>query len=312
LDDVYDYVIVGSGFGGSVAALRLAEKGYSVLVLERGKRFADADFASSNWQFWKYLWAPPVRAFGILQVSVLKGVMVLHGAGVGGGSLGYANVLEVPAESTFATGPWNVPVSWGEGLKPHFETAKRMLGVVPNPRLWKADEVLREISVECGMGHTFRPAEVGVFFGEPGKKAPDPYFDGNGPERTGCRHCGGCMVGCRYNAKNTLPKNYIFLAERLGGQRGPGSRSSGHPAAVREGTSRTGEPLRSGVPFRVEPPPPSSQRSGHQRNRVSWRDRHVEAAPPPAGRPEVAAEAFAATGPDGADQLRGAARFAGT
>ena len=143
MSEIYDYVIIGSGFGGSVSALRLAEKGYSVLVLEKGKRYGDHDFAKSNWQFWKYLWMPAIRAHGILQVSILKGVMVLHGAGVGGGSLGYANVLEVPSEETFATPAWNQTAHWGEILRPHYESARRMLGATTNPKLWKADEVFR-------------------------------------------------------------------------------------------------------------------------------------------------------------------------
>lgn len=214
--DVYDFVIIGSGFGGSVSALRLREKGYSVLVLEKGKRFRDQDFAQTNWQFWKYLWAPALRSFGILQISLLPGVMVLHGVGVGGGSLGYANVLEIPSEATFATPAWNDPLPWGEILRPHYETARRMLGVARNPKLWPADRILQQIAEERGMGHTFRATEVGAYFGEPGQTVPDPYFGGAGPERAGCRHCGGCMVGCRYNAKNTLPKNYLYFAEKLG------------------------------------------------------------------------------------------------
>lgn len=216
MPDTYDYVIIGSGFGGSVSAMRLTEKGYSVLVLEKGKRYRDEDFAKTNWQFWKYIWLPAIRAHGILQVSLLQGVMVLHGAGVGGGSLGYANVLEVPTDETFATPAWNQPLSWGAVLKPHYETARRMLGVARNPRLWKADRILEEMANERGMGPTFRATDVGAYFGEPGVSVPDPYFSGAGPQRAGCRHCGGCMVGCRYNAKNTLPKNYLYFAEKHG------------------------------------------------------------------------------------------------
>jgi len=216
MPDTYDYAIIGSGFGGSVSAMRLTEKGYSVLVLEKGKRYNDHDFAKSNWQFWKYIWLPAIRAHGILQVSLLQGVMVLHGAGVGGGSLGYANVLEIPTDETFATSAWNQPLAWGKALKPHYETARKMLGVARNPRLWKADRILQEMAVERGMGHTFRATDVGAYFGDPGLSVPDPYFGGAGPERAGCRHCGGCMVGCRYNAKNTLPKNYLYFAEKQG------------------------------------------------------------------------------------------------
>jgi cholesterol oxidase len=215
---MYDYVIIGSGFGGSVSALRLIEKGYSVLVLEKGKRYGDQDFAKSNWQFWKYIWLPAIRAHGILQISILKGMMVLHGVGVGGGSLGYSGVLEIPTAETFATPAWNEPIPWGKVLEPHFETARRMLGVARNPKLWKADEVLHTMAGVRGMQHTFRAAEVGVYFGEGGVTVPDPYFGAAGIERAGCRHCGACMVGCRYNAKNTLPKNYLYFAEKNGAQ----------------------------------------------------------------------------------------------
>jgi len=217
-EKIYDYVIIGSGFGGSVSAMRLTEKGYSVLVLEKGKRFNDEDFAKSNWAIWKYLWMPALRAYGILQISITKGAMVLHGTGVGGGSLGYANVLEVPSDETFATPAWNQPVAWGKVLEPHYETSKKMLGVTRNPKLWKADEVMRQQAEERGLGHTFRATEVGVFFGPEGETVPDPYFGGEGPERMGCRHCGACLVGCRYNSKNTLPKNYLYLAEKNGAE----------------------------------------------------------------------------------------------
>ncbi len=216
MQPTYDYVIIGSGFGGSVSAMRLTEKGYSVLVLEKGKRFNDNDFAKSNWQYWKYLWLPALRAYGILQISLLKGVMVLHGAGVGGGSLGYANVLEVPTTETFTTPAWNQKVKWGEALRPHYETAKRMLGVARNPKLWKADQLLKQMADERGMGHTFRATDVGAYFGEAGVTVADPFFGGEGPARAGCQHCGGCMVGCRHNAKNTLPKNYLYFAEKYG------------------------------------------------------------------------------------------------
>jgi len=218
MSQVFDYVIIGSGFGGSVSALRLAEKGFSVLVLEKGKRFRDQDFAKRNWQFWKYLWLPALRAHGILHISILKGVMVLHGAGVGGGSLGYANVLEVPTQQTFATPAWNVPLKWGAALAPHYATARKMLGVARNPGLWKADDVLMQMARERGTQDTFRATDVGAYFGEPGKTVPDPFFDGQGPDRAGCKQCGGCMVGCRYNAKNTLPKNYLYFAEKKGAQ----------------------------------------------------------------------------------------------
>lgn len=219
--DVYDYVIIGSGFGGSVSAMRLAEKGYRVLVLERGKRFRDQDFPRSNWLIWKYLWAPGIRCFGVLQISPFKDVFVLHGSGVGGGSLGYANVLIQPTEATFAEPGWRTPLNWGEVLRPYYDVARRMLGVTTSQRFGPADHLLKEIATEMGQGHTFKPTEVGVFFGEPGKEGqevPDPYFGGKGPARSGCQHCGGCMVGCWHNGKNTLEKNYLYLAEAQSAQ----------------------------------------------------------------------------------------------
>ncbi|HTP07748.1 MAG TPA: GMC family oxidoreductase [Anaerolineae bacterium] len=216
--DCFDYVIVGSGFGGSVSALRLTEKGHRVLVLERGKRFRDQDFAKSNWNVFKYLWFPFLRCFGILQISPFRDVFALHGSGVGGGSLGYANVLMVPSDKLFAAPAWSHLADWKTLLKPHYATAKRMLGVNPNPCLWPADFVMQEIAAELNMQGTFKPADVGTFFGEAGKTVPDPFFGGEGPDRTGCIHCGGCMVGCRYGAKNTLVKNYLYLAEKWGAQ----------------------------------------------------------------------------------------------
>jgi cholesterol oxidase len=218
LGQLFDYIIIGSGFGASVSAMRLTEKGYSVLIIEKGRRFHDQDFARTNLLFWKYLWIPAIRSFGILQISLLKGMMVLHGTGVGGGSLGYANVLEIPTEDTFATPAWLEPLPWGELLRPHFATARKMLGAVQNPFLWSADETLKTIATERGEAATFRPIEVGVYFGKENETAPDPFFAGAGPQRTGCKLCGGCMVGCRYNAKNTLPKNYLFFAEKEGTQ----------------------------------------------------------------------------------------------
>lgn len=215
---VFDFVIVGSGFGGSVSAMRLSEKGYSVLVLERGKRFEDEDFAKSTWNIFKYLWAPPLRAFGILQISPFKDVIVLHGCGVGGGSLGYANVLMQPTDEMFANPAWKHLADWKNVLLPHYDTARRMLGVSQNPCLWPADSLLKEISTELGTDVTFSPTQVGTFFGEPGVTVPDPFFGGEGPDRTGCIHCGGCMVGCRHNAKNTLVKNYLYFAEKWGTQ----------------------------------------------------------------------------------------------
>ena len=211
-----DFVIIGSGFGGSVSAMRLTEKGYSVLVLERGKRFEDQDFPKRNWNVWKYLWMPALRCFGIMELSVFKGLFVFRGDGVGGGSLVYAGVLMEPDDSFFNAPTWPHTDNWKKALRPHYAMARKMLGVAPNPKFTPADEALKAISAELGYPKTFRPTEVGVFFGEEGQEAPDPFFGGKGPSRTGCTHCGGCMVGCRYNAKNTLPKNYLYFAEKGG------------------------------------------------------------------------------------------------
>ena len=218
---VYDYIVIGSGFGGSVSAMRLAEKGYSVLVLERGKRFRDHDFAKTNWQVGKYLWLPALRCFGILQISPFKDVFVLHGAGVGGGSLGYANVLMQPSDELFENPTWKHLADWKSLLTPFYETARFMLGATQNPRLWPADQVVQEIASQLGSADSFRPTQVGVLFGKPeqeGQVAADPFFGGQGPDREFCRQCGGCIVGCRYNAKNTLVKNYLYFAEKWGTQ----------------------------------------------------------------------------------------------
>ena len=212
----YDYIVVGSGFGGSVAALRLAEKGYSVLVLERGEAFEDDEFAKRDWDLRRFLWLPELAMRGILQISVLKGVMVLHGSGVGGGSLVYCGVLDQPWDQVFDQPEWKRPIPWGKVLPEHYATARRMLGVTANPKLWPADKHLAEVADERGFGSSFKPTQVGIFFGDEGVEVPDPYFGGQGPPRKGCTHCGACMVGCRENAKNTLVKNYLYLARKLG------------------------------------------------------------------------------------------------
>jgi len=221
MTQVYDYVIIGSGFGGSVSAMRLTDKGYSVLVLERGKRFDDRDFPKTNWNLPKFLWLPALRCFGIFQMTFLNGQLALHGNGVGGGSLTYGNVLMEPDDRLFESPAWKHLADWKTILKPHYQTARKMLGVARNPKLWFADEKMKEIAQELGRGDTFQSLNVGVFFGDPdreGQTVPDPYFDGEGPARAGCTHCGGCMVGCRYNAKNILTKNYLYFAEKRGAQ----------------------------------------------------------------------------------------------
>ena len=212
----YDWIVVGSGFGGSVSALRLAEKGYSVAVLECGKRFGDDDFPKSTWDLRRYFWAPRLGLRGIFRLSTFKDVAVVSGSGVGGGSLGYANTLYVPPSPFFEDPQWADLEDWEAALAPHYETAQRMLGVVVHEDDDAADQLLREFGEELGVGDTYRKTPIGVFLGEAGKKVADPYFGGEGPERTGCTHCGRCMVGCPVGAKNTLVKNYLWFAEQHG------------------------------------------------------------------------------------------------
>ena len=214
----YDVVVVGSGFGGSTAALRLTEKGYRVAVLESGCRFDETTFPKTSWRLRSFFWAPRLGLFGIQRVSVLRNVMVLSGAGVGGGSLVYGNTLYEPFPSFFADARWSHITDWRAELTPFFDQAKRMLGVIANPTMTAADDVMRAVAAEMGVAETFGPTPVGVFFGEPGREVDDPYFGGVGPARRGCTECGECMTGCRHGAKNTLLKNYLFLAERGGAE----------------------------------------------------------------------------------------------
>ena len=215
-DEDYDVVVVGSGFGGSTAALRLVEKGYRVAVIESGRRFEDATLPKTSWRLRSFFWAPRLGLFGIQRISLLRNVMVLSGAGVGGGSLVYANTLYEPFASFFADKRWSHITDWQEELAPFYDQAKRMLGVVTNPSVTPADEVMRAVAEEMGVAGTLVPTPVGVYFGEPGVEVADPYFGGLGPTRRGCIECGECMTGCRHGAKNSLLKNYLYLAEKAG------------------------------------------------------------------------------------------------
>ena len=216
----FDVLVIGSGFGGSVSALRLTEKGYRVGVLEAGARFEDKDFASGTFDLTRYLWAPALGCYGIQRIDAVRDTMIVAGAGVGGGSLVYANTLYEPLEQFFRDPQWASITDWKDELKPYYDQAKRMLGVVENPVRTPADDVMERVATDMGVAHTFHPTPVGVFFGgpgqQPGETVPDPFFGGAGPDRNACLNCGECMSGCRHNAKNTLVKNYLYLAEQQG------------------------------------------------------------------------------------------------
>jgi cholesterol oxidase len=212
----YDWLVVGSGFGGSVSALRLAEKGYKVAVLERGRRFRDDDFPKTTWDLRNFMWAPRFGLRGIFRLTPFKDVFVASGSGVGGGSLVYANTLYRAAPEFFRNPQWADLADWASALAPHYGVAERMLGVQTVPFESDGQNLLHELGTAFGVADTFRRTPCGVFFGEAGKTVPDPYFDGSGPDRTGCTRCGACMVGCRVGAKNTLVKNYLWFAEKRG------------------------------------------------------------------------------------------------
>ena len=215
---MYDYVVIGSGFGGSVSALRLSEKGYKVLVIEKGKWFNSEDFPDTNWNLRKWLWMPKLKCFGIQKLTFLRHITVLSGTGVGGGSLVYANTLPKPKKAYYQNGSWAGLADWERELEPFYDLAWMMLGATENPSLGQSDRDFKELAQSLGIADKFKPTKVAVYFGEEGKEVPDPYFEGKGPSKTGCIKCGACMTGCKHNAKNTLDTNYLFLAQNNGAE----------------------------------------------------------------------------------------------
>ncbi|MBB5072009.1 FAD-dependent oxidoreductase [Saccharopolyspora gloriosae] len=240
----YDVVVIGSGFGGSVAALRLTEKGYRVAVLEAGRRFSDDEFAKTSWDLRRFLWAPQIGCYGIQRIHLLRDCLILAGSGVGGGSLVYANTLYRPLKPFYNDSQWAHITDWESELSPHYDQASRMLGVVTNPTTTPSDVVMKQVATDMGVGGSYHPTPVGVHFGKPGETVADPYFGGAGPSRTGCTECGACMTGCRVGAKNTLVKNYLHLAEAGGAEVFPMTTvhrlAEGGDGRWRIGTRRTG------------------------------------------------------------------------
>jgi len=216
----YDVVVIGSGFGGSVSALRLTEKGYRVGVLEAGRRWTAENLPKTNWNLRKSIWAPKLGMTGPQAISILGKCAVFSGAGVGGGSLIYGNTLYEPLPAFYADKQWAHITDWRSELAPYYDQAQRMLGVVTNPRMTPADDIIEQVAQDMGVGDTFHPTRVGVFFndGAEGVEVDDPYFGGAGPRRNGCIHCSRCLTGCPHNAKNTTPTNYLYLAEQAGAQ----------------------------------------------------------------------------------------------
>ncbi len=212
----YDYVIIGSGFGGSVSALRLSEKGYKVLVIEKGKWYKKEEFPKTNWQLKKWLWLPTFKMFGILKMTIFRHTTIISGVGVGGGSLVYANTLPIPKSEFFNSGNWKGLADWESELQVHYAVAEKMLGATKNPKFYDSDIALQKVAKQMGRSDKFEAPKVSVYFGKSDVEVKDPFFNGEGPDRVGCNFCGQCMTGCPNNAKNSLDKNYLYLAQKKG------------------------------------------------------------------------------------------------
>ncbi len=215
MNKTYDYIVIGSGFGGSVSAMRLSEKGYSVLVIEKGKRFKSTDFPKSDWNLKKFLWMPKLKWFGFQNVTFFRQVTILSGVGVGGGSIVYGNTHMFPPDEFFKNPIWSHIKDWKKVLTPYYDLARHMLGTKTLVNFHEEDLLLKEVAADMGVESSFKGVNVGVYYGDIDEET-DPYFNGKGPLRQGCRECGGCLVGCKYNAKNTLDKNYLYFAEQYG------------------------------------------------------------------------------------------------
>lgn len=215
MNEEVDYIVIGSGFGGSISAMRLAEKGYSALVIEKGKRFSTRDFPKTDWNLKKFLWVPKLKWFGFQNITFFRQVTILSGVGVGGGSIVYGNTHMFPSDAFFKNPAWAHFKDWKKVLTPFYDTARKMLGTKTHTALHEEDLLLKEVARDMGKESSFSGVSIGVYFGDT-ERETDPYFNGTGPLRTGCRECAGCMVGCRYNAKNSLDKNYLYFAEKYG------------------------------------------------------------------------------------------------
>lgn len=213
----YDVIIIGSGFGGSVSALRLAEQGLKVAVLEQGRRHTAEDLNLASQSALKLNWAPKLGLKGVLAQDVFQHLGVVRGIGVGGGSLVYAAVLLKPGQRFYQDPTWkNLSQDWEVELQPFYQKAEKMLGVQLNPNQGLQDQWLEQTAKNMNAHESYGQVPQGIYFGDSTQYVADPLLNGQGPERIGCNLCGNCITGCAQGAKNSLDKNYLYLAEKLG------------------------------------------------------------------------------------------------